>query len=81
MARYSFVVASKDEVVLPQYGLAIGEGIDVFNLTVEDLSGFLRELWENQVIVKEINSLDEVVPPQVECELKLESPEEPKLLV
>jgi hypothetical protein len=62
MPRYSFKVLSSEEVLLPKYGLAIGEGIDIFSSTVDNLSDFLNLLGENQVHVKEVNNLEDLEP-------------------
>ena len=62
MPFYSFKVHSSKEVVLPSRKLAIGEGIDVFNLTVDDLQGFLAELESSGVRVLAHHQLDALEP-------------------
>jgi hypothetical protein len=67
MAYYSFKVLSQQEVVLPTYFLALGEGIDVFNASVNDLEKFSQELFQNGVKILEVHQLDDLeqVPSEV----------------
>lgn len=62
VAFYSFKVQSKDEVIIPSRSLVIGEGVDVFNKIVDDLSEFLSELECLEVRVLEYHRLDEIAP-------------------
>jgi hypothetical protein len=57
---YSFKVQSREEVVIPSRSLAIGEGVDVFNKTLEDLPEFLAELRSYGVLVLEYHQLDKL---------------------
>ena len=62
MPFYSFKVHSLKEVILPSQKLAIGEGVDVFNLMVDDLQGFLAELESSGVRVLAHHQLDALEP-------------------
>ena len=62
MPFYSFKTKSQSEVLLPEYPLAIGEGIDAFNLVVTDLQKFLAILKDKGVQVLETNQLDNFQP-------------------
>lgn len=72
MPYYSFKVRSKSELVLPKWTVVIGEGLDVFNLVIQDLPEFLTALKERGVEVLEVNQLDNFSPIPVE-------PAEPQL--
>ena len=65
MSFYSFKVQAEDDVILPRYFLAIGEGFDVFNLVVDNYDQFVEELRANGVRVVESFRLDEheEIPP------------------
>jgi len=62
MAYYSFKVMSPREVILPEWTVAIGEGIDAFCLTIQDLPGFQASLKEHGIEILEVNQLDNLSP-------------------
>jgi len=66
MAYYSFKVKSQSEILLPEWTVAIGEGIDAFCLVVQDLPKFEAALKEHNVEILEINQLDKFSPIPVE---------------
>lgn len=61
----SFVVRSTREVPLPEHLLIIGEGVDAFNVVVDNLEAFQECLRLQGVEVLEVHQLDnlEPVPP------------------
>lgn len=62
MPFYSFKVHSPREVILPNHKIAIGEGVDVFNLMVDDIQVFLAELESSGVRVLAHYQLDALEP-------------------
>jgi hypothetical protein len=66
MSYYSFKVRSQCEVILPEWTVAIGEGIDVFCLTIQDLPKFMADLEEHGVEILEANQLDNLSPTSAE---------------
>jgi hypothetical protein len=64
MAYYSVKVKSPCEVLIPEYVLGIGEGIDVFTRIISDIDEFRSVLKSHRVEILEINQLDkfEAVP-------------------
>lgn len=62
MAYYSFKVRSSNEVILPEWTVAIGEGIDAFCLVIQDLPKFQADLKEHSVEILEVNQLDNFSP-------------------
>jgi hypothetical protein len=55
---YSIVANSKDDVVLPEYLIAVGCGVNVFTVTTDDLPGVLSRLAQEGVQVQTIHQLD-----------------------
>ena len=81
MSFYSFKTRSQSEVLLPEYAIAIGEGVDAFNLVVTDLQKFLAVLKDNGVQVLEANQLDNFQPiPVPSSEPQLQDQTEVPLL-
>jgi hypothetical protein len=81
MSYYSFKVRSQYEVLLPEWTVAIGEGIDVFCLTVNDLSKFQTALKDHSVEILEVNQLDSLSPVSAETlDLQFQNPTEVPLL-
>jgi len=82
MPFYSFKVRSQGEVVLPTYMLALGEGVDVFNATVNDLDEFKQSLLLEGVEVLEVNQLDALdqVPPDPAVQAALSGRIPPELV-
>jgi sugar phosphate isomerase/epimerase len=64
MSYYSVKVKSPREVLVLEYVLSIGEGIDVFTRIINDLDEFRGVLKSHGVEILEINQLDkfEAVP-------------------
>lgn len=62
MSFYSFKVRASHDVVLHLHFLAIGQGVDVFNLVVTDLPAFHALLKEEGVEVLETHQLDNLEP-------------------
>jgi hypothetical protein len=62
MPYYSFKVRSQNEVLLPEWTVAIGEGLDVFCLVIQDLPKFQAALKEQGVEILEVNQLDNLSP-------------------
>jgi len=56
---YSFVVQCKEEIVIPEYLVTLDQGVNVFNVVVKDLDGFLRQLQEAGVMVQQVHRLEE----------------------
>lgn len=63
--HFSFKAVADDDVLLPKYFLALGQGFNVFNVTVDSLDLFLEELKANGVRVLATYRLDDLdeVPP------------------
>jgi hypothetical protein len=59
---YSFKVRTNREVALPDYGLIIGPGLDVFSACVENLESFKERLQSEDAVVEEVNRLDAFEP-------------------
>lgn len=59
---YSFVVHSPEEMGFPEYLLMLGEGVNTFNLTLEDPAEFSAVLLEHGVKIIEANRLDDLEP-------------------
>lgn len=82
MSYYSFKVRSQYEVLLPEWTVAIGEGIDVFCLTINDLPKFQAALKEHGIELLEVNQLDNLSPiPAQNLDLQLPDPTEVPLLL
>lgn len=62
MPYYSFKVRSPNEVLLPEWTVAIGEGIDVFCLIIQDLPKFQGALKEHGIEILEVHQLDNLSP-------------------
>jgi hypothetical protein len=62
MSYYSFKVRSPREVVFPEWNVAIGEGVDAFCLTIQDLPMFQASLKEHNIELLEVNQLDNLSP-------------------
>lgn len=81
MSYYSFKVRSQCEVLLPEWTVAIGEGIDIFCLTINDLPKFQATLKEQGIEVLEVNQLDNLSPiPAEPPDSQLQNPTEDHLL-
>ena len=63
--HFSFKALAADDVTLPKYFLALGQGFNVFTVTVDSLDEFLEELKAVGVKVLETNRLDDFddIPP------------------
>jgi hypothetical protein len=82
MPYFNFKVKSSEEVSIPNYRVVIGEGVDVFNLVVENLQDFLGELHNEGVEVLKVTQLDslEAIPPEAQdTQPLLGQPEDPLL--
>lgn len=62
MGFYSFQVRAAEDVVLPEHFLILGEGTNVFNLSLDDLEAFLIKLRDHDVTVVAMYRLDEHEP-------------------
>lgn len=60
MPFYSFKVHSPVELVLPEYLVTIGEGLNVFNVTLDDLEAFQHILFQEGVCVLGVHQLDDL---------------------
>jgi hypothetical protein len=63
--HFSFKAMAEDDVLLPKYFLALGQGVNVFNVAVDSLDVFLEELKANGVRVLATYRLDDLdeIPP------------------
>lgn len=82
MPYYSFKVRSPNEVILPEWLVTIGEGIDAFCLVVQDLPKFQADLEEHDVEILEVNQLDSFSPvPEGPAEPQFQDQTEVPLLL
>lgn len=59
---YSFLTQSRETVDVPEHRLTIGEGIDTFNLTLDDVETFKKRLRSLGVSILQANQLDMLEP-------------------
>lgn len=59
---FSFKTLAPREVDLPEHLHTIGEGVDVFTITVSDLAAFKALLEVEGVEILECNALDDLEP-------------------
>lgn len=55
----SYVVFSPEEMVFPEHFLMLGEGVNAFNLSLQDPEGFRKMLQDRGVRIVEVHRLDD----------------------